>query len=80
MSLRSVFLTALRRPIIYPDLPSAVVNAHLQPDDILAAPAESVTAGCARPSSRFRGIASPAMPPPTRYSTVGLTRGGACLP
>jgi len=45
MSLRSVFLTALRRPIIYPDPPSAVVNAHLQPDDILAGAAFRAAAG-----------------------------------
>jgi hypothetical protein len=63
-----------------PESSSPPVKSHLQPDDILAAPADGVAAGCARPSSRFRGISSPAIRPPTRYSTVGLTRGGACLP
>jgi len=53
----------------------------LLPDDILSDPAEDVTAGFARPSSRFRGISSPPeLIRRLRYSTVGLTRCGACLP
>lgn len=41
-----------------PELSSPPVKQRLQPDDILAAPADGVAAGCSRPSSRFRGISS----------------------
>ncbi len=44
-----------------PELSSPPVKPYLQPDDILAAPADGVAAGGALPSSRFRGISSPAI-------------------